>query len=362
MIDPTVSYAFVDTNEKQQYIHGHQVIDCGAWNGTVAYARYNGVAYDGEEWIATAANLNVAPPTDYLSWSVLVSLDAGSPDPTGVDTYARAMAAYAQYTANVALALAATGTNTANTALTLAQTGTNMVIEETGSRIAADAYILTLIGSIAGSITADNVTYGRNSFTTVGAALDSLFYVYPSVTSFTNDVGTVETGSSVSSVNLAWAFNKTIVSQSINQGVGALPAAQRAATASGPFVSSTTFTLTASDDHANACNGNTTVSFMQKRYWGTNSAASLSDVQVRALSSEFASSRAQTKTISPSAEYIYFAYPASFGAAAFTVNGLPNTDWTLVTRAFVNASGYSESYHIYRSNNVLTGTYQVTIS
>jgi hypothetical protein len=348
MIDPTVSYAFVDTNEKQQYIHGHQVIDCGAWNGTVAYARYNGVVYDGEEWIATASNTNVAPPTDYLSWSVLVALDENTPDPTGVDAYARAMAANAQFTADAAL--------------TLAATGTNMVIEEAGSRIATDTYILTLIGSTAGSITADNVTYGRNSFTTVGAALDSLFYVYPSVTSFTNDVGTVETGSSVSSVNLAWAFNKTIVSQSINQGVGALPAAQRAATVSGPFVSSTTFTLTASDDHASSCNGNTTVSFMQKRYWGTNSAASLSDAQIRALSSEFSSSRTQTRTISPSAEYIYFAYPASFGAASFTVNGLPNTDWTLVTRAFVNASGYSESYRIYRSNNVLTGTYQVTIS
>ena len=66
--------------------------------------------------------------------------------------------------------------------------------------------------------------------------------------------------------------------------------------------------------------------------------------------------------MSPSGQYVYFAYPSSFGVATFTVNGLLNTDWSLTTRAFVNASGYSEPFHIYRSNNLLTGTYVIAIT
>jgi hypothetical protein len=341
MIDSTFTYAFVDFNELERVIHGHEVVNRSGWQGVTTYYRYDGVTYGGDDYISLAPNSNTPPGTDTALWALLVTMDGTETSPYGTDAYARALA---------------------QEALDIAVAGTNMTIAETGSRVAADLYLTSLIGSLAGSITADTVPYGRNTFATVGDALDSLFYVSPSVTSFTNDVGTIETGGSISVVSLAWAFNKSISSQSINQGIGSLPAAQRSFAVSGAFTSSTTFTLSAQDDHATSCNGNTTVSFMQKRYWGVSSNSSLNDAQIIALNSEFSSSRSQTRTMAPSAQYLYFAYPASFGAATFTVNGLPNTDWTLIQRSFVNASGYSESYRIYRSNNMLTGNYQIAVS
>lgn len=67
------------------------------------------------------------------------------------------------------------------------------------------------------------------------------------------------------------------------------------------------------------------------------------------------------KTLVCNAQYMYFAYPTAWGDGIFIVNGLLNSAWTLTTRNFVNASGYTESYRIYRSDNLLTGTYLVTI-
>jgi len=349
----TTTYQYVDTNLNPYFILGSGLVDSGPWSSSAFYNILNVVQIGVDQYVAIAPNSN-APPTGIVdeNWSTLVIVEegGGSVINAGSDYYARTLA-------EQALQVAYVGTAIGSEAYVLAQTGTVLIAAETGSRIAGDNYLLGLFGSI----TADTVIYGRNGQPTVGSALDTLFYVFPVVTSFTNSLNVVETGGSYSVVNLAWAYNKAITSQVMNQGVGSLAYALRALTVSGAYVSNTTFSLTASDD-LNSCNGNTTISFMQKRYWGNSAQTSLNDAQILALSSEFASSRAQTRTLSPSGEYIYFAYPASFGAATFTVNGLLNTDWVLVTRAFVNASGYSESYRIYRSTNLLTGTYVIVVS
>ena len=48
-------------------------------------------------------------------------------------------------------------------------------------------------------------------------------------------------------------------------------------------------------------------------------------------------------------KYLYFAMPSSFGcdATKFKIGGLFNSAWTLVTRAYVNINGYSESFDIF---------------
>ena len=57
-----------------------------------------------------------------------------------------------------------------------------------------------------GATTADGVSYGD---TTVAAVLDDLLYTAIQITSFTNNVNTVEMGSTVDTVVLNWNYNKT---------------------------------------------------------------------------------------------------------------------------------------------------------
>jgi hypothetical protein len=216
-------------------------------------------------------------------------------------------------------------------------------------------------GPGADQVDAGSVPYSNPSYPSVGDALDYLLYV-PLSASFSNNVGTVEIGSTVTSVNLTWSYNKSVISQSIDQGIGSLGVAIRNYTQNGSWTSDRTYTLTASDGTQTPTR-QTSFVFRHKRYWGLSSNTSLTDPQIIALSNEFATSRGKTfPQLTPAAQYIYYAYPASWGAATFTVNGLLNTAWTLVTRDFVNASGNTTSFNIYRSDNVLTGTFQIVVS
>jgi len=339
MIDPSYNYAFVDFNDVEQVILGPEVNNRGGWIGATTYFRYDGVTFSGDDFICLNSNSNVTPGTDPTLWSYLVQID-GNLAPVvsaGTDSVARA--------------IATAGSNLAWDIYT----GTDFIRNE-------DAQVLCrhiAWGTGTDSVNAAQMPYSNTQ--TVAQVLDSLLYTALQITSFTNSVNTVESGGSTSNVVLNWAYNKAVSAQSLNQGFGSLPIGQRTATDSSTFSTNRTYSLSATDG-TTPVNGNTSVTFMQKRYWGVNASASLSDAQIIALNSEFSSSRNQSRVLTATGQYIYFAYPASFGLASFTVNGLPNTAWTLVTQAFVNASGFSESYNIYRSNNLLTGVYTVVVS
>lgn len=190
-------------------------------------------------------------------------------------------------------------------------------------------------------------------------------YVNPSISSFTitTDQGSasLEHGQTVSSSTMAWTLAGTsITTQHLSQAIGSIGAVLRGWTNVSTYTTDRTYTLTVGDG-TNQAQANASVTFYDKRYWGVSVNSSLNDAQILLLSSELATSFVQSRSLSPSAQYIYFAFPAAFGAPSFTVNGLPNTAWTLVTRAFINAHSYSASYNIYRSDNLLTGTYTVAL-
>jgi hypothetical protein len=180
------------------------------------------------------------------------------------------------------------------------------------------------------------------------------------VSSFSNSIGVVEKGSSVASANLAWAYNNPVTSQSLDNGIGSLLPTVTTYHDVGPWTSNRTWTLTGSYG-TDTVHATTSILFESKRYWGPQAATSLTDGQIIALSSEFGTSFGMSHSITCAAQYLYFAFPASFGIPTVTVNGLVNTAWTVVARAFVNASSYNTSYNIYRSNNLLTGTYLLAL-
>ena len=210
------------------------------------------------------------------------------------------------------------------------------------------------------------IVYNNVTYPTVDAALDNLLYVTPNILTFTNNVNAVEIGSTVASTTLTWTIDESanLTDQTLNQGIGSVGTIVRNHTHSDSYTTNRTYTLTITDG-INPDNANTSVYFRHKRYWGTSTNTLLNDAQIIALSSELNTTEVMTKTISPSGEYIYFAWPASWDPsppATFTVNGLLNTAWSYITRNFTNASGNTSSFRIYRSDNLLTGSYIIAVS
>ena len=208
------------------------------------------------------------------------------------------------------------------------------------------------------SIVATNVLYTNPeypSLVNVQLALDYTLYVAPVITSFTNDVNAVEIGSTVTVVTLNWGYNKTMSTAVLTDAGSISPSLLTYPFTGLSLTSNKTYTLTAGDG-TNITSANTTVSFQNKRFWGTNASTSVVDNDIKAMTQEFATSRNKSFTINGNGQYIYYCYPATFGIATFTVNGLLSTAWTLTVQTFTNAQGYSSSYNVYRTNTVQFGT------
>lgn len=334
---PTDTFAYIGLDEKIHRVDGTDVIDKGDWSPSIAYNGMEVVKYDNMLFVALVANFNM-PPTAIVddNWSSLVRTSGGTV-PSEAEIYQIAVS-------GSILAYSLYGTILAGN---YPPASIRCAVMDWGTR--------------AEQVNAAQMPYISDTYATVQAALDALLYVPLQVTSFGNTVGTVELGGTVASDHLTWAYNKGVVSQGIDL-LGAIPPALRATDdLGGPWTANRTWVLTGSDG-TNSASGSTTLRFMQKRYWGPQADPAISDPEIIGLSSEFATNFNQARTITANAQYIYFAFPSSFGTPQFNVNGLLNTAWTRTTRSFVNASGYPSSYDIWRSDNLLTGTYNITLS
>lgn len=211
-------------------------------------------------------------------------------------------------------------------------------------------------GGGGGPVKAINVEYLNGAVVNVQEALDSLLYVNPAVSSFTNNIGTVEKGSVITSVVLAWSFNKTMASASINNGIGSVQGVTTIAHTAQNITTNRTYTITVNDGTNNASR-NTNVIFQNKRYHGTSANADLASFDILSLqNSELSDSRLQTRTINGNGQYIYFAFPESFGVPVFNVNGLVNTAFTSIIKSFTNSKGHTENYRLVRMNTLQFGT------
>jgi len=132
-------------------------------------------------------------------------------------------------------------------------------------------------------------------------------------------------------------------------------------TNTGSTSESNTVTLQGTNTLNNTFNNLKTLTWRHKRYWGThptfttpnNAQIIAADGASVGSGSEFSTSRSQTRNgIDGGGNYLFFAWPVTFGTPTFTVNGLPNTAWTKVGNAisFTNASGHIEPYDIWISN------------
>lgn len=101
-------------------------------------------------------------------------------------------------------------------------------------------------------------------------------------------------------------------------------------------------------------------------FYGVSSNASGNDEAfIEALaSSQLQSSRSASLSVNAgSGEYIYYAFPASYGAATFTVGGFEGGfDLVSATISVTNAYGVTQDYRLYRSTNPSLGSTTVVVS
>jgi hypothetical protein len=97
-----------------------------------------------------------------------------------------------------------------------------------------------------------------------------------------------------------------------------------------------------------------TISPFAYKYWGSSTLNSIDDATLRAGTNENSGKAKSSFTVPISGtKYIFYAYPASLGVlSSISVGGFDSFEtFTLTTRDVTNASGYTQSYNIYVSNN-----------
>lgn len=143
---------------------------------------------------------------------------------------------------------------------------------------------------------------------------------------------------------------------------------------SGATSCTVTFSLSAKTTASETSLSNATITWQNKKFYLGNSIcySSISNSGLCVVLSAATGTLSTTKTLNISQtlnnEFFYYVYPKTFGVPNFTVNGLPNNAWgnintgTLFTITFINTNGYSNQYYVARSDNRITGTYNIIAS
>lgn len=253
----------------------------------------------------------------------------------------------------------------------------------------------------ANLIFSDEINFGsleRPSLTGVKEALDNFLYTPPAfefvrISSTSPSVNSssviLEVGVTLTAPTITWSSNKeedsAITSFTLTRPNGETVTGGSDFKSYPETVNYTVTNTTATSSWivnlvdwkgASAPPSSASVSWRYRVYFGTTSQdnPNNSEVITRAQianggTSQLATSRTGlgVKTLVPTNQYFYFAYPTSFGATSqVRVNGLSFNELTLQTiNNFNNGVGGTDNYYVYRSTNRLTASvavpYQIEI-
>lgn len=213
----------------------------------------------------------------------------------------------------------------------------------------------------AGATTAEDVSYGDS---TVKKALDDLLYQAIAVTSFTNNVNKAEEGSTVNTVVLSWATNKTPTALTLD-GADIDVALKTKTIENANLKKNKRYTLRATDERGAASEKSTEIWFTNGVYYGVGNANgdAINKEFIAGLTKELSSSRGRTINLNAAeGQYIFYAIPARMGTPGFKVGGFDGGFSKVKTFDYENPSGYTESYDVWRSDNAGLGDTTVVIS
>lgn len=236
--------------------------------------------------------------------------------------------------------------------------GTNFGASYTGHML----YVLFRTNYTAASVSYTNSN--QPTFQTVQDALDSIFYVAPSVS--LSGGGSYEIGRVVTNVNLSWTCNRAMVSRELSGAATvSFGAGQNGSyTHTNALISSgASYTMTVNDGSAGASSG-TSVSFYNRRYWGTSTTTNMpSDVDIKAWTSELSNTKGiSSKTIAITNAFVMVAYNTTLGTCSEWSDGtFTYTAIDMGTTVLTNSYGAVITNQLYRWPNVQTRTATVSL-
>lgn len=190
-------------------------------------------------------------------------------------------------------------------------------------------------------------------------------------------------GTAVTGLDAAWVLNKTPAEQTItvpeyavtieNIGADVRSTTELAGNAATQWngvktqekTSGTlTVVLTVKDDRGASASGTASIQWLNGVYTGAAAApATIDSAFIRTLTKTLQSYKARTFTVNaPAGQYIWYACPAGYGAPVFNVGGFDGGFSKVATFDFTNSSGYTDEYHVWRSDNAGLGSTTVKVS
>ena len=200
-------------------------------------------------------------------------------------------------------------------------------------------------------------------FNEVNSRIDDLSYEAIEIKSFSNNLNSVENGTSYEIVTFTWSVNKTPTKLLLNNEEidPTLTTLRYPATIN----SYTSFTLEAIDEKGSSSTKRTSINFLNGIYYGKSSIKTIDEITsefILSLTKSLASSYKKTFTVTAETDdYIYFAYPTSMGTPSFYVGGFEGGFESLGTFDFANAYGYTANYTVYISSNANLGSTTVEV-
>lgn len=192
----------------------------------------------------------------------------------------------------------------------------------------------------------------------------------------TNSINSIEIGSTVNDITIGWTIAPTDATYATRTLAGAGSTntiTNNSATLAFSNLSltgNTTWTLTVGDGLGITNTATTSVNFLNYMSWGRSTNTTLNNAAIQTLhttgggaSRAFATSRSRSFTMDGGGQYLYIAYPLSFGSAtaggvthAMIVDGNVFNNFVVTTNTYTNASGHVASYLIYRTANIINGS------
>lgn len=182
--------------------------------------------------------------------------------------------------------------------------------------------------------------------------------------SVTISPSTAEMGATITMVSVFWKLNKTPTKLTFDGNK--LLNDSNGYDAKGTFTmnSKKSWTLVATDERGATDTETPTLNFYNGVYYGAKAEPTTYDSAfILGLKKTLRNSKLTSFTANAGAgQYIFYCLPKRMGTCSFKVGGFDGGFSLIQEISFTNASGYTETYYIYRSDNAALGNTSVTVS
>lgn len=192
-----------------------------------------------------------------------------------------------------------------------------------------------------------------------------LQYIPIEILAFSNNIGVAEKGSTLNEITLKWQLNKEPETILMNGQVRADLKTLRSLTLKDmALTADKTFMLQVTDEKGKTARKNTSVVFQNGVYYGVSEIPEeVNNTFILSLSRSLQGSRTKTfSTTSTEGQYVWYAFPSRYGTPVFNVGGFDGGFTKAASISFTNASGYTEEYAVYRSDNSNLGTKTIKVT